>query len=60
VRRISSLLAMLDKKYFNFGRSLNYFTYLQHVPTEIWADDASCILMSENPANRERSRHVDV
>ena len=28
--------------------------------TEIWEDNASCILMSENPTNRERSRHVDV
>ena len=33
--------------------------YLQHGPTEIWEDNASCILMSENPTNRERSRHVD-
>jgi hypothetical protein len=30
--------------------------YLQHSPTEIWEDNASCILMSENPTNRERSR----
>jgi hypothetical protein len=29
-------------------------------PTELWEDNASCILMSENPTNRERSRHVDV
>ena len=36
---------------------LQEFTYLQHGPTEIWE---SCILMSENPTNRERSRHVDV
>ena len=36
------------------------FAYLQHGPTEIWEDNASCILMSENPTNRERSRHVDV
>ena len=32
----------------------------QHQPTELWEDNASCILMSENPTNRERSRHVDV
>jgi hypothetical protein len=30
------------------------------VPTEIWEDNASCIMMSENPNNRDRSRHVDV
>ena len=36
---------------------LKGLAYLQHGPTEIWA---SCILMSENPTNRERSRHVDV
>ena len=28
--------------------------------TEIWEDNASCIMMSENPTNRDRSRHVDV
>ena len=28
--------------------------------TELWEDNASCILTSENPTNRERSRHVDV
>ena len=27
--------------------------------TEIWEDNASCDMMSENPANRERTRHVD-
>jgi hypothetical protein len=32
----------------------------QTQPTELWEDNASCILMSENPTNRERSRHVDV
>jgi len=46
VRRNSSLLA-------------KRFAHLQHGPTEIWGDNASCILMSENPSNRERSRHVD-
>ena len=25
-----------------------------------WEDNASCIMMSENPTNRDRSRHVDV
>ena len=39
---------------------LKGFAYLQHGPTEIWEDNASCILKSENPTNRERSRHVDV
>ncbi len=32
----------------------------QKKPTEIWEDNASCIMMSENPTNRDRSRHVDV
>jgi hypothetical protein len=27
--------------------------------TEIWEDNASCIMMSKNPANRQRTRHVD-
>jgi hypothetical protein len=39
---------------------LKGFAYLQHGPTEIWEINASCIFMSENPTNRERSRHVDV
>jgi hypothetical protein len=32
----------------------------QTKPTEIWEDNASCIMMSENPTNGNRSRHVDV
>jgi hypothetical protein len=36
------------------------FAYLQHGPTEIWEDNASCILMSENSTNRECSCRVDV
>lgn len=31
----------------------------QKGPTEVWEDNASCIIMSENPVNRERSRHID-
>jgi len=29
-------------------------------PTCVWEDNAACILMSENPVNRDRSHHVDV
>ena len=29
-------------------------------PTEIWEDNASCIMMSENLTNRDGSTHVDV
>ena len=29
-------------------------------PTQVWEDDASCILMSENLTHRERPHHVDV
>ena len=39
---------------------LKGFAYLQRVPTEIWEDNASCILMIENSTSRERSRHLDV
>ena len=35
------------------------FNFRQVGATEIWEDNASCIMMSENPANRERTRHVD-
>jgi hypothetical protein len=28
--------------------------------TEMWEDNTSCIMMSENSTNRYRSRHVDV
>ena len=33
---------------------------LSATPTRPIRDNASCIMMSENPTNRERSRHVDV
>ena len=39
---------------------LRGFGYTQKKPTEVWEDNASCIMMSENPTNRDRSRHVDV
>ena len=39
---------------------LKGFACEQMRPTELIEDNASCILMSENPTNRERSRHVDV
>ena len=29
-------------------------------PTCVWEDNPACILRSENPVNRDRSRHVDV
>jgi len=38
---------------------LRGFNVRQVGATEIWEDNASCIMMSENPANRERTRHVD-
>ena len=38
---------------------LRGFNFRQVGATEIWEDNASCIIMSENPANRERTRHVD-
>ena len=36
------------------------FGHCQRESTEIWEDNASCIMMSENPTNRDRSRRVDV
>ncbi len=39
---------------------LRGFGYPQVGATENWEDNASCIMMSENPTNRDRSRHVDV
>jgi hypothetical protein len=39
---------------------LKGFGHPQKKPTEIWEDNTSCIMMSENPTNRDRSRHVDV
>jgi hypothetical protein len=39
---------------------LKGFGHTQKKPTEIWEDNASCITMSKNPTNRDRSRHVDV
>ena len=31
----------------------------QDGPTRVWEDNAACIMMSDNPVNRERSRHID-
>ena len=39
---------------------LKGFGHPQKKPTEIWGDNASCIMMSKNLTNRDRSRHVDV
>ncbi len=39
---------------------LKDFGNSQKDPPEIWEDNASCIMMSENPTNRDRSSHVDV
>jgi hypothetical protein len=39
---------------------LKGFGHPQKQPTEIWEDITSCVMMSENPTNRDRSRHVDV
>jgi hypothetical protein len=33
--------------------------YAQKGPTRVYEDNASCIAMSENPVNAERSRHID-
>ena len=38
---------------------LRGFNFQQNGATEIWEDNASCIMMSENPSNRDRTRHVD-
>ena len=39
---------------------LKGFGHPQKKHTEIWKDNASCMMMSENPTNRDRSKHVDV
>ena len=36
------------------------FVYTQRDLSEISEDNVSCIMLSENPTNRDRSRHVDV
>ncbi len=38
--------------------NLRGFGYTQKKPTEIWDDNSSCIMMGENPTNRDRSRQV--
>jgi hypothetical protein len=35
------------------------YGYTQKKPTEKWEDNASCMMISENPTNRD-SRHVEV
>ena len=34
--------------------------FAQKGPTLVYEDNASCIAMSENPVNAERSRHIDM
>ena len=36
---------------------LRGFDFRQVGATEIWEDNASCMMMNKNPANRERTRH---
>ena len=47
-----------------FCALLRGFGHCQREATEIWEVNVSfshsCIMMSENPTNRDRSRHVDV
>jgi hypothetical protein len=38
---------------------LRGFGHCQKGSTEIWEDNAPCIMLRDNPANRDRSRHVD-
>ena len=38
---------------------LRGFNFRQIGTTEIWEDNAPCIMMSENPADRKSIRHVD-
>ena len=54
------LLVKLDKQWFICELFYIDDGYPQVGSTEIWEDNASCIMMSENPTNRDRSRHVDV
>ena len=39
---------------------LRGFNFRQVGATEIWEDNASCVMMSKNPANRESTRHATV
>ncbi len=39
---------------------LKGFGHPQKKPTEIWENMRNFFMMNENPANRDRSRHVDV
>ena len=39
---------------------LRGFGYTQKKPTEIWEDNASCIMMSENLTNRDRRHDQDM
>ena len=38
----------------SYGNHFGGFGYTQKKPTEIWEDNASCIMMSENPTNRDQ------
>ena len=48
------------KEFLYLRALLKGFACPQTRPTELLEDNASCILMSENPTNCQRSRHVNV
>ena len=48
-----------DQEVVDLRELLKVFGHPQKKTTEIW-EESSCIMMSENPTNRDRSRHVDV
>jgi hypothetical protein len=54
------LVSQAGKEVLYLRALLKGFACPQMRPTELCDDNASCILMSEKLANRERSRHVDV
>eukprot|EP00961_Rhodomonas_salina_P076121 1021783-Rhodomonas_salina.1 len=43
----------------NLRNLLRDLGYAQRKPTHLYEDNASAILMSENPVNAERSKHID-
>ena len=49
-----------DQEAVYLGELFKGFGHPQKSPTETWEENKSYIMMSENPINRDRSRHVDV
>ena len=69
-RQMSVAVSTSEAEYMSASRAANEAVWLrrllagagaeQSLPTPIWEDNRGARLMSENPVNRERTKHIDI